>query len=232
MGARGSSTPRPSARSATLSLVLASGLLAAGVAFGQITPNSGQVVLEDAIAVQLIDREVVAFDLLGSGRLALRLELDERVLFHAARGRVALVLTTSRMLGATPASSSWREERYRITETPVDGAWISQSLGLVITSDRALAFFGPGNWAEQSLGPREDVVAARLGPAAGVVVTDRRALGISADTGGFFETKLRINEEIESVTAVSSIATITTDQRTLLFKGPSAVWVEHRRHLR
>ena len=136
------------------------------------------------------------------------------------------------MLGATPRSSSWREKRYRITETPVDGAWLSQGLGLVITSERALAFFGPGNWAEQGLGPREDVLTARLGPAAGVVVTDRRALGISADTGGFFETKLRINEEIENVTAVSSIATITTSQRTLLFKGPSAIWVEHRRPLR
>jgi predicted RNA-binding protein len=202
------------------------------VASAQIAPPSGEVVLEDAIAVQVIDREVVAFDLEGSGRLALRLELDEHVLFHAARGRVALVLTTSRMLGATPASSSWRAERYRISETPVDGAWLSQTLGLVITSERALAFFGPGNWAEQSLGPREDVHTVRLGPAAGVVVTNRRALGISAHTGGFFETRLRINEEIESVTAVSSIATITTTQRTLLFKGPSAVWVEHRRPLR
>ncbi len=61
-------------------------------------------------------------------------------------------------------------------------------------------------------------------------MTDRRALGIGSK-GGFFEKRLRVNEEIESIKAVASIATIITSQRTLLFKGASAVWVEHRRPL-
>ena len=75
-------------------------------------------------------------------------------------------------------------------------------------------------------------MTTRIGPAAGVIVTDRRALGISSDTGGFFETKLRLHEDIESVKALASIVTITTSQRTLLFKGPSGTWIEHKRKLR
>ncbi len=192
----------------------------------------GEVVLEDSIAVEVLGRDLVAFDLLGTGQLSERLELDEEVLFTASRGRVALVLTTRRMLAATPDSSSWRSERYRITERPQESAWISQTLAMVVTGERVLAFFGRGNWAEESFGPREEVSFARIGPATAVVVTGRRALGVSGERGGFFEIELRLNETIESVKAVSSIATVTTSQRTLLFKGPSGRWTERARTLR
>ena len=202
-----------------------------GAAPSAQTLEAERLVLEDLCAVEIIDREVVAFDLEGSGRLATRLLLDEEVLFHGSRGRVAVVLTNQRMLGATPVSASWQEERYRLTERPLDYASLSQSLALVVTPVRALAFFGTGSWAEQTLGPRERVITTRLGPAAGVVITQRRALGISTETGGFFETKLRLKEEIETVRAISSIATITTSQRVLIFKGSSGLWVEHDRKL-
>jgi hypothetical protein len=191
-----------------------------------------EVVLEDAIAVEILDREVVAFDLVGSGRLSTRLQIGEEVLFRGARGRIAVVLTTNRMLGATPTSSSWQEEGYRLAEDPVSHAQLSQGLAVVLTSQRALALFGTGSWTEQSLGPRETVIEATVGPGTAVVVTDRRALGVSARTGGFFETKLRLNESIESVNAISGIATVTTSQRTLLFQGPSGVWTERTRPLR
>ncbi len=194
--------------------------------------DPGEVVLEDTIAVEVIGRELVAFDLVGSGQLSERLELEEEVLFTESRGRVAVVGTNHRLLGATPQSSSWRSERYRLSEIPQQSAWISQTLVLVVTGERALAFFGTGNWAEQSIGPRERVVTTRVGPATAVVVTDRRALGISGEHGGFFATELRLNETIESVRALSSIATIVTSQRTLVFKGPSGIWTERSRTLR
>ena len=206
-------------------------LLAAAPAAAQRN-LAGEVVLEDAIAVELIGRDIVAFDLEGSGRLVERLELGEELLFTRSRGRIAIVATNRRVLGATPLSAAWQTERYRLSETPVQSLWISQSLAFVLTEVRAIAFFGTGNWTEKSIGPREEIVAARIGPATGVIVTNRRALGVSSASGGFFETKLRLNEEIESVKALAGIATITTSQRTLLFKGPSGIWVEHQRRLR
>ena len=62
-----------------------------------------EVRLQDSIAVEIVGREVVAFDLLGSGRLTTRLEIDEVVLWTGARGRVSVVLTDRRLLGATPS---------------------------------------------------------------------------------------------------------------------------------
>jgi len=212
-------------------LLLYAALAAAPPASGQAL-GPGDVVLEDAIAVEIVGREVVAFDLVGSGQLAERLELDEEVLFTGSRGRIALVLTTRRLLGATPSSSSWQSKRYRRTERPLHEAWLSQSLAMVVTEQRALAFSGTGNWTEVRIGPREQVKSARIGPATAVVVTNRRALAVSGEHGGFFGTGLRLSETIESVKAVSSIVTITTSQRTLVFKGPSGRWVERRRTLR
>ncbi len=118
----------------------------------------------------------------------------------------------------------------------VDYNWMDVVMRLAARRMNAVSLHyyvrGTGNWTQQSLGPRERVITTRLGPGAGVVVTQRRALGISTETGGFFETKLRLKEEIESVQALSSIATITTSQRTLIFKGPLGLWVEHDRPLR
>ena len=190
-----------------------------------------QVVLEDVISVELVGRELVAFDLVGSGRLVERLEIGEEVLSTRARGRIALALTTRRMLAAAPTSGSWQAERYRISERPSEEADLSQGVALVVTSQRALAFFGSG-WTEQSIGPRELLRTTQVGPGAGVVVTDRRALGVSAQAGGFFETKLRIGEDIQSVNAIASIVTLTTSKRVLVFKGASGRWVEHSRTLR
>lgn len=211
--------------------VLATAVLAGFAADAQRAPSTDDLVLEDLITVQLVGRDLVAFDLEGSGRLVERLEIDERVLFTGARGRIALALTDRRALGATPRSSSWQAERYRVSESPVERAELSQGLALLVTGQRALAFFD-GSWAEEGIGPREQVVHAQVGPGAGVVVTDRRALGVSAQVGGFFATSLRVGEDVEQVDAVSSIVTITTSERTLLFKGTSARWIEHRRNLR
>lgn len=221
----------PVAARLCLALLASTAWAAAAGAQIRTSADPEQVVLEDAIAVELLGRELIAFDLEGSGQLVERLELDEEVLSTASRGRVALALTTRRVLAATPSSGSWRSERYHLTETPQEQAWVSQTLGLVLTSERVLAFFGTGNWVEQRLGPREQVVASRVGPTTAVVVTDRRALGIGSG-GGFFPTEMRLGETVESVKALSGIATVTTSQRTLVFKGSSGVWVDRKRPLR
>ncbi len=51
-----------------------------------------------------------------------------------SRGRVAVALTTARMLAVTPYSGSWQEERYRLVEAPVAEAYLSQTLALVVTA--------------------------------------------------------------------------------------------------
>jgi hypothetical protein len=79
---------------------------------------------------------------------------------------------------------------------------------------------------ERSLGPREQVLAADASGAVGVIVTDRRALGVSPFAGGFFEAKLRLEESVEAVSASGNVATVRTTRRLLTFQAVSGVWVD------
>jgi hypothetical protein len=215
---------------------LRSTLLLLGVAMLAL-PASGQrlgpddVELADVLEVQLLGRDLLAYDGTGSGRMQIRLELNERVAFQHAQGRLGIVLTDRRALGVSPGSG-WREERYRFSETRTDTGILGERVAVVMTSQRALAYNAlQGHWVEESLGPGERVVETRVGPSTAVIVTDRRSLGMSPNSGGFAEIAMRVHEQVESISARSGVATVTTSQRVLIFQGPNARWVEQRRKI-
>ena len=79
---------------------------------------------------------------------------------------------------------------------------------------------------ERTLGPREQVLAADASGAVAVIVTDRRALGVSPFKGGFFEAKLSVEERLEAVSATGNFATVRTSRRLLTFQAATGVWVE------
>jgi hypothetical protein len=91
---------------------------------------------------------------------------------------------------------------------------------------------GSGSLVEYRLGPREQVVVARVGENVGVVVTDRKALGLSPFRGGFFATPLNLGDQIEAVTAESNLATLTAGRRLLIFRATTGSWEERSRDLR
>jgi len=70
------------------------------------------------------------------------------------------------------------------------------------------------------------VLAADASGAVGVIVTDRRALGVSPFAGGLFETKLRVEETLEAVAATGNFATVRTSRRLLTFQALTGAWVE------
>jgi hypothetical protein len=60
----------------------------------------------------------------------------------------------------------------------------------------------------------------------GIVLTDRRAIGVSVN-GGFQETRYRISERAPDYAVVGQrIALLATGRRALGFVGPSGVWIE------
>jgi hypothetical protein len=61
-----------------------------------------------------------------------------------------------------------------------------------------------------------------------VVVTDRRALGLSPFAGGFFEVKLDLGDPVKEVAAHANLVTLTTDHRLLIFRAPTGSWEERR----
>jgi hypothetical protein len=197
-------------------------LLCASTASAQLR---GDIPLSDLLQIVILERELLAIDAEGGGQLEVDLERSERVLWHASRGRVGVVLTDRRVLAAGVGSGSWQTRRFRNSERHPTDALLGDRVALVLTSQRALAFnAGTGNIVEESLGPREIVRLADVGENVGVVVTSRRALGVSPFVGGFFDRKLQLGERLESLDARANLATLTTSRRILIFRATTGGW--------
>ncbi|MDJ0847356.1 MAG: hypothetical protein QNK04_03140 [Myxococcota bacterium] len=205
-------------------------LLPLGHASGQVLQE--EVPLTDVLEVFLLDRDLVAMDAASGGQRTLRLRLDETVLWMGSQGRVGVAFTDQRALAVAVGSAAWQQEEWLLTEARPQRALLGDRVALFVTNRRVLGFTTSGNLIERSLGLRERVLAIRTGENVGVLVSDRRALGMSPGAGGFFEISIQLEERIEAVEAVSNMATVTSNRRVLIFRGPFGSWAERRRELR
>jgi hypothetical protein len=99
-----------------------------------------------------------------------------------------------------------------------------------VLPQRVLGFVGNvGRFVEVRFGPQERLRTLRIGANVGVLVSNRTAYGLSPDAGGFFSFRLQLKERIQNVVARANLATIETDQRILVFRGPTGTWAERRR---
>jgi hypothetical protein len=184
----------------------------------------------DVITVERDGRELFAFDALTGRRSTIRLELGEEVRFERSRGRVGLVLTDRRALGVA-TGVGWQEMRYRLQEKAAETGLVEDRLAVVVTGRRALGFLGVGVWVEERFTPHESVEALRVGSAVGIVITNRRALGLAPDVEHFVETAIQLKEELESVSARDTQGTLRTNRRILVFSAPRAFWSEQSRQI-
>jgi hypothetical protein len=189
--------------------------------------------LSDLLQIIVRKREILAIDATSGSQREVDLERGERVVWHEARGAIAIALTDRRILAVAARSGSWQVERYRAGERPPPTGLLGDRVGLVVTSKRAIGFDGgSGNLIDEDLGPRESVLKSRAAENVAVVVTDRRALGISPFVGGFFPVDLRLSEQIEGLSAAANLATLATSHRLLTFRATTGSWEERRLDLR
>ena len=205
-------------------------LLVAPAAKAQVPLFVDEVERVDVIAIERDGRELYAFDALTGRRSTIRLAVGEDVSFIQARGRVGVVVTDQRVLGVG-AGTSWIEERFRLQEVAPVTALVEDRIGMVATSRRVLAFAGTAGWVEETLSPNEQPTALRVGSGVAVVMTNRRALGISPTLGRFVPEALRIHEELESLTTQDTLVSARTDRRILVFSAPRARWTEQKRRI-
>ena len=183
--------------------------------------------LSPLLEVQVLGRQLLAIDSESGGQRSERLERGEVVLYTRSQGRVGIAVTNRRLLAVATLSGSWQEARYRHGEKPPADVEIGDRVALALMQTRAVGFDGGShNLVESGIGPRETVVDSAVGPNVAVIVTDRRALGLSADRGGFFDVRLRVGEHIDSLSAFANHATLTTSERLLTFRGGDASWEE------
>lgn len=192
-----------------------------------------EVELENVIEVDRVDRDIYAYDLLGTRTLRLRLEIGEEVRWMRASGRVGVVLTDRRVLAASTVNAGWQEIRLRVHEDRPAAALLGKRLALVVTNQRLLGYDGQsGLWLTIGVGPGERVRDARMGAQTGVVLTDRKAYGLSPGFPGFISTPMFVRERIERVQVGANLAQIATSRRLLVFRSPIGTWTQSRRTLR
>jgi hypothetical protein len=191
-----------------------------------------EVPLTDVIEVIVLEGEILAIDANGGNQLSEWLHLEEEVLWTGARGRIGAVITNERILAVSIGASSWREIRFERSEQRPSQALLGDRVGIAVTSHRAIGFeSGSGQLFEYRLGPREGVLATRVGENVVVVVTSRNAVALSP-SGGFVETALQLKEKLRDVRVRANVATVRTDRRLLIFRGPTHSWAEQRLELR
>ncbi len=220
---------------ATLGLALAvacaaSLVTASSAAAAPPLVRQDEAVLEDQIALEVIDRDVYGFDAQGGGRNHVRLELRERVVAQGQRGLLAYVMTDQRVLALASGRGPWRELRLRLGESIHALSWIAPRVLVIATAQRILGFDArSATWLQIDVGPHETVTHVELGTSTAIVVTDRQAYGLSPDAGGFFGEPLRLHEELEQVTASATLGQVRTSQRILIFRSPSGAWSVEKR---
>jgi len=230
VAADGRSRPRRW-RPGLLAALLAAALPAAP-APAQVAPPPDDLAISDVLQIVITGRDVLALDARTGGQRSTRLDIDEKVLWSSARGRVGVVLTDHRMLAVSTVSASWQEKRWRRAERPPADVVLGARVAVAASDLRAFGFDGgSGRIVESGLGPREAVWAVNAGDNVGVVVTDRRALGVSAATGGFYPVRIRIDERLDGVSALASVLTLTTNERILIFRAFTRTWEERDRAL-
>lgn len=188
-----------------------------------------RVPLGDLVEVVVLDDEILAFDAEAGGTLALSRRVGEEVLWTAARGLLAVVVTDQRVLAVGTGAASWQEVDYQRGESPPGAAQLGDRVALVALEQRVLGFVGPGNrFSELRLGPQQRVRTTRVGANVAVVVTNRDAHGLSSSAGGFFPVPLQVREDVERVETGANVATLHTDRRVLVFRAPTGSWAERR----
>ncbi len=180
--------------------------------------------IEDEVEIQVIRRELYAFTPAG-GPFRERLEKGETVHWTGAIGRIGLVLTDRRALGAGSGAAGWSEAPRRIQEIRQGQPMLSERIALLLSDQRVLSYDGDAaRWVQAIVGPHERIEMHRISSALAVVVTNRRGLGLAAGTGRFSEIPLQIGEKLEALSALADVATLRTSRRVLLFRGNTGTW--------
>lgn len=184
-------------------------------------------VVQDIIDIYLVENELIG---IVQGRREYRqdLDLDEKVVWRAARGAVGAVLTESRALALSAASRGWAELSLKLQEADsVESIkpFISDYLVMLVTDRRIMGFDSHGRgWVQQSLPLREKIMESHINSYVAAVITSKRVFGWGRGRIGFTEEKLRRSETVQYVDTQPHTVTVGTDARVLVFKSGAGGW--------
>ncbi len=160
----------------------------------------------------------------GEGIAGKVLASGEEVLVVESKGVTGYVQTTTRLLGFSGRLQRWVEMDLSSTEEVVT-ATVTPRMIIVQGRQAVYGFQSDlGRWKRDPWGAGEFLVKSIVKDYVAVFITNRRALGFSALTGGFFPQDLPSGNAIDQTEANASIVVIHLTGLMLVFRAGLAIW--------
>jgi hypothetical protein len=194
------------------SVFLGSHAAAQNVITDQVAITSGQGKLFGLTPGEGISREILA-----SG---------EDVLVIETKGVTGFVQTSTRLLGFSGRLNRWVELTLPTGEQIIK--WKVTSRMIVVQGRVAVYGFQSdrGRWKRESWGAGESLRHSAVKGDIAVMVTNRRALGFSAFTGGFFPRDLPVGNQIQEIQINDNVVILHLPSLMLVFRSGLAIWAQ------
>ncbi len=187
--------------------------------------SSAQKVLTDRVSITtgqgqlfgLTSREGIARQVLGAG---------EEVLTIEAKGVTGFVQTTERLLGFSGQLQRWVSFPTSTAEHILK--WTVTSRMIIVHGEQAMYGFQSdrGRWKRAVFGAGERLKQRAVKDSIAVFVTNRRALGFSSFTGGFFPRDLPVDNSINDIQINDSVIILHLSDSMLVFRSGLAIWAQ------
>ena len=162
----------------------------------------------------------------GEGIARKRLDAGEQVLVMEAKGVTGFVQTTTRLLGFSGKFKRWVPITLPTSERVLK--WSVTSRMIIVQGYQASYGFQSdrGRWKHEPWGAGELLQTSAVEDFIAVMVTDRRAIGFSAFTGGFFSRDLPVGNQIHNIQINDNVVILHLSDFMLVFRSGLAIWAE------
>ena len=160
----------------------------------------------------------------GEGIAGKVLASGEEVLVVESKGVTGYVQTTTRLLGFSGRLQRWVDMSLSSAEEVIT-ATVTAKMIIVQGRQATYGFQSDlGRWKREPWGAGEVLVKSIVNDYVAVLITNRRALGYSALTGGFFPQDLPSGNAIDQTEANANIVVIHLSGLMLVFRSGLAIW--------
>ena len=162
----------------------------------------------------------------GEGITRQVLGAGEQVLVMEAKGVTGFVQTTIRLFGFSGTLQRWVSITLPTSEHILK--WAVTPRMIVVQGQQATYGFQSdrGRWKREPWGAGESLQESAVKDSIAVLVTDRRALGFSAFTGGFFSRDLPVGNHIHDIQINDHVVILHLSDFMLVFRSELAIWAE------
>jgi hypothetical protein len=190
-------------------------------------PGSGwsQEVITDQVSITSSRGQLFGITS-GEGVARKFLASGEDILVVETKGVTGFVQTTQRLLGFSGRLQRWVD--INISSAEQIAKWTVTPRMIIVQGREAVYGFQSdlGRWKREPWGAGESFVKSVVEDFVGVLITNRRALGFSALTGGFFSKDLPSGNPILNMQVNDNVVIIHLSGLTLVFRSGLAIWAE------